>query len=114
MVKLNKAATIESKLVSMTRNHETLEGKIDLEKVKDIRKAIRRRYSTRRKIHKIFKTWDRHNKGHITINDVHTMLNDLGHKVNFDEARLLLASADTSGDNKLTLDEFLVLVYSDK
>lgn len=42
------------------------------------------------------------------------MLNDLGHKVNFDEARLLLASADTSGDNKLTLDEFLVLVYSDK
>jgi hypothetical protein len=41
---------METKLVSMTRNKDTLEGKVDIEKVKDVRKAIRRRYATRRKI----------------------------------------------------------------
>jgi len=41
------------------------------------------------------------------------MLKDLGHKVNFDEARVLLASADVSGTNKLYLDEFLKMIYSE-
>lgn len=50
MINMNKKAALETKLVSMTRNKDTLEGKVDIEKVKDVRKAIRRRYATRRKI----------------------------------------------------------------
>ena len=50
MINMNKKAEMETKLVSMTRNRDTLEGKVDIEKVKDVRKAIRRRYATRRKI----------------------------------------------------------------
>ena len=42
------------------------------------------------------------------------MVNNLGHKFNFDEARVLLASADIDGDNKLKLDEFLDMIYSDQ
>ncbi len=41
------------------------------------------------------------------------MLKDLGHKVNFDEARVFLATADVSGHNKLYLDEFLEMIYSE-
>ncbi len=42
------------------------------------------------------------------------MCNDLGHKVNMNEARVLLASANNKNNNKLSLDEFLELVYNDK
>jgi len=41
------------------------------------------------------------------------MVNNLGHKFNFSEARVLLASADKDSDNKLKLDEFLDMIYSD-
>lgn len=36
------------------KNTETLEGKVDLAKVKDIRRALRRRYATRTNFQKIF------------------------------------------------------------
>jgi len=42
------------------------------------------------------------------------MCNDLGHKINFDEARVLLATSNTKQNNKLSLDEFLGMVYNDK
>jgi hypothetical protein len=32
----------------MGRNLETLEGKVDLEKVREVRRAIRRRYANRK------------------------------------------------------------------
>jgi hypothetical protein len=34
--------------------HETLEGKIDMEKVREIRRALRRRYANRKNFQKIF------------------------------------------------------------
>ena len=42
------------------------------------------------------------------------MCNDLGHKINFDEARVLLASSDLNANNQLSLDEFLGMVLNDK
>lgn len=42
------------------------------------------------------------------------MVNNLGHKINFDEARVLVASADRDADNRLKLDEFLDMIYSDQ
>jgi Ca2+-binding EF-hand superfamily protein len=57
---------------------ETLENKVDLEKVKEIRKAIRRRYANRKNFAKIFSNWDKEGKGYLTIKNVHEMLNNLG------------------------------------
>ena len=47
----------ETQLVKL-KNTETLEGKINLSKVKDIRRALRRRYATRTNFQKIFSHWD--------------------------------------------------------
>jgi len=43
----------ETQLVPL-KNKDTLEGKIDLNKVRDIRRALRRRYATRTNFQKIF------------------------------------------------------------
>jgi Ca2+-binding EF-hand superfamily protein len=67
-------------------NNATLEGKVDLAKVKDIRRALRRRYATRTNFQKIFTQWDGGSKGHLDVNDVHAMMNKMGLKVNTDEA----------------------------
>ena len=80
-------------------NFETLDGKVDLKKVRELRRAIRRRYANRKNIQKIFTQWDRENKGFVSIKNMHDMLQDLGHKINFDEARVLLASANKSKSN---------------
>jgi hypothetical protein len=53
------------------KNTETLEGKVDLAKVKDIRRALRRRYATRSNFQKIFSQWDKESKGHIGVKDIH-------------------------------------------
>jgi hypothetical protein len=40
------------------------------------------------------------------------MVTTLGIKINEDEARVLLASADSNGDNLLAVDEFIELIFS--
>ena len=57
--KRNAEADQETQLISMDKyRHETLQGKVDLEKVREIRRALRRRYANRRNLSKIFKSWD--------------------------------------------------------
>ncbi len=92
--------------------YDTLKGKVDLEKVKEIRRMIRRRYANRKKIQKIFTHWDNEKKGYISIIDVVNMCQNLGLKVNFDEARVLIASADQNKNNQLNLDEFMDVIYN--
>ncbi len=40
------------------------------------------------------------------------MVNDLGVNINYDEARVLVASADFDKSNDLSLDEFMDLIFS--
>jgi Ca2+-binding EF-hand superfamily protein len=68
------------------KNTATLEGKVDMAKVKDIRRALRRRYATRSNFQKIFTQWDADSKGHIDVTDIHKMVNKMGLKINLDEA----------------------------
>lgn len=91
---------------------DTLEGKIDLDKVREIRRLIRRRYANRKHIKKIFKLWDLENKGYISIKNVMDMTNKMGLKVNQDEARVLIASSDQNRDNVMKLDEFIDMIYN--
>lgn len=73
---------------------------------------IRRRYANRKKIQKIFSHWDQDKKGYINLADVVKMTSNLGLKVNFDEARVLIASADQNRNNQLNLDEFMDMIYN--
>eukprot|EP01022_Parablepharisma_sp_SALTPOND_P014822 TRINITY_DN205_c0_g3_i4.p2 TRINITY_DN205_c0_g3~~TRINITY_DN205_c0_g3_i4.p2 ORF type:complete len:880 (+),score=100.64 TRINITY_DN205_c0_g3_i4:6240-8879(+) len=107
----HEKALQETQLVKV-RNKETLEGKVDIQKVKEIRRTIRRRYGNRSNYHKIFNSWDRHRKGYIDISDLHYMINKLGISVNVQEAQVLMASHDHNGNQKLTMDEFMDLIFS--
>lgn len=57
---LNAEAEAETQLVHL-KNTVTGDGKVDIAKVQDIVRALRRRYSTRANVQSIFKDWD--NKG---------------------------------------------------
>lgn len=108
----HQKASQETQLVHIKHN-ETLEGKVDLAKVVDIRRTIRRRYANRSNFRAIFNQWDRDSLGVIRPEDVFNMVNNLGISVNKDEARVLVASANQSGSGVLTLDEFLQLIFDD-
>jgi len=107
----HEKALQETQLVKV-KNKETLEGKVDIQKVKEIRRAIRRRYGNRSNYHKIFNQWDRHRKGFIDLTDLHYMINKLGISTNTQEARVLMASHDHAGQQRLTMEEFMDLIFS--
>lgn len=108
----HKQATTETQLVHMLHS-KTLEGKVDLKKVVDIRRAIRRRYANRTDMSKIFNAWDLGSLGVIRPEDVHQMVNRLGIELSLDEARVLVASATQSMADNLSLDDFMKLIFDD-
>jgi len=108
----HKQAIQETQLVHI-QHGETLEGKVDLDKVVDIRRTIRRRYANRSNFRLIFNQWDRDSLGVIRTDDVHFMVNQLGIPINKYEARVLVASANGSNTGNLNLDEFLQLIFDE-
>ena len=108
----NKAAKLETQLVKLDVN-ETLDNKIDLKKIQEIRFALRRRYANRTNIRKIFKEWDINCMGEITLYSVHDMINRLNIPINYNETRALIASSNTRGTESLNLEEFIHLIFSD-
>ena len=95
------------------QHEHTLEGKVDLAKVGEIRSTLRKRYANRSNFRTIFNQWDRESLGVIRPEDVHHMANQLGIAVNKDEARVLVASANQSNSGVLTMEDFLHLVFDD-
>lgn len=110
-IDVHAAADQETQLVRLD-HRKTLEGKVDLKKVRDIRRAIRRRYATRKNASKLFHAWDLKQQKKIDTEDVVNMVNKLGIKINKDEAYVLLKSADINGDNALDIEEFISLIHS--
>ena len=108
----NKSAKLETQLVKLDVN-ETLDDKINLEKIQEIRFALRRRYANRTNIRKIFKEWDINCMGEITLYSVHDMINRLNIPINYNETRALIASSNTRGTESLNLEEFIHLIFSD-
>lgn len=106
----NKEAYQETQLVKIEAQN-TLEGKVDLKKIKEIRLALRRRYANRTHIRKLFKNWDVSGNGFISLYDAHSMINKLAIPINFNETRALIAS--TSNEGVLKLDDFVSLIYND-
>lgn len=108
--KKNKSAIQETQLVK-TEAKETLDGKVDLTKLKEIRLAIKRRYANRSNMRKLFKMWDRSNNGYINLYDVHYMINKLAIPINFNETKALIASATDS--EVIRLEDFVSMIHSD-
>lgn len=112
----NANTTQETQLIgggNVDFKQETLEGKVDIQKIKEIRRIIRRKYGARGNFQKIFNHWDNENKGAVSVNNIYDMLKRFGINVNLDEARVLVASADHDRSNDLNLDEFLELIFTD-
>lgn len=95
------------------QHESTLEGLVDLAKVADIRRTIRKRYANRSNPRSVFKQWDRDSLGVVRPEDVQHMVSKLGIAINQEEARVLVASADLSGSGVLTSHQFLHLVFDD-
>ena len=75
-----------------------------MENVREIRKALRRRYANRKNFQKIFSSWDTDGSGSITVKKMYEMLNKMNIKINMDEARVLVASADEFMSGQLNLN----------
>ncbi|KAL4473602.1 hypothetical protein ABPG74_022466 [Tetrahymena malaccensis] len=106
-------AIAETQLVGLEQyNKQTLEGKVDLDKVKEIRRAIRRRYANRKNFQKIFNAWDDNCTGAIDPKNAFDMIKSMGININFDEARVLIASADIDKSGDLSLNEFMDLIFN--
>ena len=108
----NKEAPQETQLVKIEAN-ETLGNKIDINKIQEIRLALRRRYASRKDIRKIFKEWETTGLGEITVYSAHDMINRLSIPINYNETRALIASSNTRGTETLNLEEFFHLIFSD-
>lgn len=109
---MNADADNETQLVHLEGGKATADGKVDLLKVKDILRAMRRRYQTRTHLQTYFKDWDDDRTGYLESPDIKKMLDKMGLKVNNEEADLIVLSIDSSGDKKISLGEFLDLVYT--
>ena len=48
-------------------SRRTVANVIDIKSLRDIRKAIRRKYASRSNIERIFNQWDKDQKGYITV-----------------------------------------------
>lgn len=92
---------------------KTLENRVDLEKLQEIRLCLRRRYASRQNIRKIFKDWDKQNTGEISVYDAYKMINKLSIPINIDETRALISSSNQRKTENLNIKEFMHLIYND-
>ena len=108
----NKEAIQETQLVKVEVKN-TLEGVVDVKKIKEIRLALRRRYANRSNFRKIFKEWDITSRGEISVYDAHLMINKLSIPINYNETRVLIASSNDRGTESLNIEEFMHLIFND-
>ena len=105
----NKDASHETQLVSVNVN-ETLNGKVNVSKVKEIRRILRRKYLHKNDIKKVFRDWDLSINGEITLYDAYKMINSFGVPINYDETRTLISMVSSRNSDTLNLEEFTTLI----
>jgi len=109
---INKDNYYETQLQKINAE-KTLENRVNLAKLQEIRLCLRRRYASRQNIRKIFKEWDKQNTGEISIYDAYKMINNLSIPINIDETRALISSSNKRKTENLNVEEFMHLVYND-
>jgi Ca2+-binding EF-hand superfamily protein len=108
----NKEAFKETTLIKIDAE-ETLEHLVDVNKIKEIRLALRRRYASRQNYREIFKNWDCRSHGEISAEDAIKMIKRLEIPINYNECRALISTANVRDTESLNLQEFINLIFSD-
>ena len=92
----------------------TLEDKVDLGRVRDARRALRRRYAARNNIDAIFEKYDAGAKGFIDAHDLARQAKQIGLGISTDEAQVLIQSAklEDQKDVKLNMEEYANLIFN--
>lgn len=101
-------------LLARQRDPSTLEDKVSFVKVKDARKAFRRRYASRTNIEQLFSQYDADSKGYVNAYDLLAQGQKIGLGLSLNESLALVQSAkdQKSGDMQLNKDEFEKLIFS--
>lgn len=79
--------------------------------IKDIRRALRRKYASRSNLDRIFKQWDQNHSGQVSAEELCAGLNKIGIRASLEESMALAASA-TSTNGNLDLQQFGDLLFS--
>ena len=108
---LNKNAIQETQLVKINSYIDKENSKINLNKIDEVTKALRRRYGNRKKLNKIFQLWAKTFPNKITVYDAYKMINALSISINYNEAKAFIASGSNSGNEYLTFEEFSNLIH---
>ena len=111
--KENNNAILETQLVKVnTYKDKDKENIINIKKIKEIRNTLKRRYGYRKNIDKIFQLWAKTFPNKITIYDAYKMINSLSIPINYNEAKVFIASASNLGNEYLNVEEFSNLIYN--
>ena len=110
-MKINKDVVQETQLTKMNIN-KTDNDLLNMNKIKEIRQLIRRRYGNRKNVNKIFQQWARTFPNKITVYDAYKMINSLNIPINYNETRAFIASGSNFGNEFLNLDEFSNLIFN--
>jgi len=109
---INRDVIQETQIVKLENIKDTNDAKLDIEKIREIRLALRRRYANRTNFRKLFKDWDKNSNGEINLYEAKDMINKFGIAVNFNETRALINSSNQRGTDSLNLEEFMHLIFS--
>ena len=108
---LNKKTIQETQLVKINSFIDKGDSIINMRKIEEVRIALRRRYANRKKLNKIFQQWAKTFPNKITIYDAYKMINALSIPINYNETKAFIASGNNSGNEYLTMDEFINLIH---
>lgn len=101
---------IKEKLNFNNNEIKNLEGIVDLEKIKNIRKKLVERYNVRKNLNTMFRLWDINNTGEINLFDAYEMINKIGFNINYNETRVLISLVNKRKNGMMNLSEFLNLI----
>ena len=116
--KKNKEMNLDGtdvKKLQKSKSEIFLSEKINKEKLKLIRNKIFNRLKTHDNIKGIFIKWQNNylNNQELSVFDLHKIINDLGIKINYNEALALISCANRRNTDKLNFDEFKNLLIND-
>ena len=81
-------------------------GEIDFDEFKRVMGSSFSKKYSRQELQAAFKKFDADNNGYITTKELRDILSRLGRQVTHKDAESMIRQLDTSGDGKLSFDEF--------
>ena len=111
----NKKIKIDKKLIKSRSDGVFLDKKVSNERLNLIKDKIYNRLKTHNNTKKIFLEWQKNylNNRELSMFDLHTIINDLGIPINYNEVYALILNANKRNTDKLNYDEFKNLLLND-